>query len=169
MLFSAMPQMGTKAPTVNATRPPLSITAAALVLLAGSLVTFLGSTWYLRKAYAGSMSQFLLYAHSFSIALLDLLAILLVVFGLLGIVTSIGLLYLQEPARKAAIFLSTAPISVVVFALFLLLTENSQHGAESMNAAFGFIVCGVVFVPLLPLSIWWLALFTRDKVRSQFR
>ncbi len=94
-------------PTANATRPPLSIAAAALILLVGSLVTFLGSIWYLRKAYAGSMSQFLLYAHSFSIALLDLLAILLVVFGLLGIVTSIGLLYLREPARKAAIFLST--------------------------------------------------------------
>src|SRR5271157_5333646 len=118
----------------NSTRPSSSISTAAVVLLLGSLGMCYASAWYLKKAYAGSMSQFLLYAHSFAIAIVDLLAILLLVFSLLGIVTSIGLFSLREPARKAAIFLSTFPLGLVVFVLFLLLTENSHHGAESMNA-----------------------------------
>jgi hypothetical protein len=153
----------------NATRPSLSVTAAALVLLTWSLLTFLGSMWFLKKAYAGSMSQFLLYAHSLSTATLDFIAILQIVFGLLGIVTSIGLLYLQERARKAAIVLSIVPVSVIVLALFLFLAASTKNGAESLMAGFGFIVCGVVLVILLPLSIWWFALFSRDKVQSQFR
>jgi hypothetical protein len=154
----------------NATRPSLSITTAVIVLLTGSFAMFLGSMWYLKTAYAGSMSQFMLYAHtSPSIAILDSLAILQIVFGLLGIVTSIGLLYLRERARKAAIFLSTSPMILVVFALLIFLAGGNGHGAESMNAGLGFVVCGVELVILLPLSIWWLVLFTRDKVRSQFR
>ena len=154
----------------NVTRPSLSITAAALALLAGSLATFLGSMWYLKKAYAGSMSQFRVYAHSSpSIALLDWVAILQIVFSLLGVAASIGLLYLREPARKAAIFLSIVPIAVVVFALLIFLGGGNGHGAESLNAGLGLVVCGVEFVILLPPSIWWLVLFTREKVRSQFR
>jgi heme/copper-type cytochrome/quinol oxidase subunit 4 len=154
---------------MNLTRPSPSITAAALVLLTWSLVTLLGSMWFLKKAYAGSMSQFLLYAHSPSTATLDFLAILQLVFGFLGIAASIGLLYLQERARKATIFLSTCPVMVIVLALFLFFAASHENGAESLMAADGFIFCGVVLVILLPLSIWWLALFTRDKMRSQFR
>jgi hypothetical protein len=116
----------------NATRPSFSITAAVLVLLTWSLVTFLGSMWFLKKAYAGSMSQFLLYAHSLSTATLDFLAILQIAFSLLGIVTSIGLLYLQERARKTVIFLSTVPVIVVVFAVFLFLAASFENGVESL-------------------------------------
>jgi heme/copper-type cytochrome/quinol oxidase subunit 4 len=153
----------------NSTRPSLSVSAAALVLLTWSLVTFLGSMWFLKKAYAGSMSQFLLYAHSLSTATLDFIAILQIVFGLSGVVTSIGLLYLQERARRAAIVLSIVPVSIIVVALFLFLAASTANGAESLMAGFGFMFSGIVLVILLPLSIWWFTLFNRDKVRSQFR
>jgi hypothetical protein len=116
------------------------------------------------------MSQFRLYAHSSpSIAILDSVAILQIVFSLSGMAASIGLLYLREPARKATIFLSIVPITLVVCALLIFLGGGNGNGAESLNAGFGLLICGVEFVILLPPSIWWLVLFTREKVRSQFR
>jgi len=90
-----------------------------------------------------------------------------IAFSLLGIITSIGLLHLREPARKAAIFLSTVSLLILVLGLsFLLAVARSTH-----NPLFGaaFLLYGALFVILIPISIWWLVLLRRESVRSQFR
>ena len=147
-----------------------SIIAAAVVLLLGSLAIFLGATWYVRAIYkhAGSMNQVLLYAHDASTAIFYLLTTVEIVFGLLGMVTSIGLLRLHETARIAALFLSMVQILVVVFGLLLFAGTDQSHGGAALNAAWGIIVYGCFLVVLLPPSIWWFVLLTRHKVRSQF-
>jgi len=152
-------------------RPSASIIAAAVALLLASSGIVIWSVWYLRAIYrhAGSIQQVLLYAHSPSAAAFDFLTIPQIAFGLLGIIASIGLLRLRERARKLAVFLSIAPIIGVVFALLFFLSESQvPHGAESLNAGLGFMLYAGFLVIFLPLSIWWLALLTREKVRSQF-
>jgi O-antigen/teichoic acid export membrane protein len=89
------------------------------------------------------------------------------VFGSLGIVTSIGLLRMHEAARKAAIFLATAPLCILVLALFVLLAAaRSTHG---LVFAAAFLAFGALLLILIPISTWWLVVLRRDSVRSQFR
>jgi hypothetical protein len=148
-----------------------SVIAAAVGLLLWSAMIFLGGTWYIVRLYKqiGSINQILLYAHDSSTAIFYLLAIAQISFGLAGIVTSIGLLNLRERARSAAIFLSTVPIAVVGFALLIFAGGGNGHGGAALTAAYGLIVYGCFFVILLPLSIWWFVLFSREGVRAQFR
>ena len=156
----------------TASRPSASIIAAAVALLLASSGIVFWSVWYLRWVYrhAGSFRQIWLYAQAPSAAMFDLLTIPQIAFGLLGIIASIGLLRLRERARKVAVFLSIAPIIGVLFALLFFLSESHvPHGAESLNAGLGFLLYAGFLVILLPLSIWWLVLFTRDKVRRQFQ
>jgi len=114
------------------------------------------------------MTQVLLYAHLPGVAILDILTILQVGFSLLGILTSVGLLRLRERARIAAIFLSTVPVLVVVFGLFLFVATNQPHGPASIAAGLGIVMYGAFLAILLPVSIWWLVVLTRDEARSHF-
>jgi hypothetical protein len=147
-----------------------SIIAAAVGLLLWSVMIFVGGTWYVVRLYKqiGSINQILLYAHDSSTAIFFLLVMVQIGFGLAGSVTSIGLLNLQERARSRAVFLSTAPVLLVAFALLIFAGGGNGRGAASMTALYAFIVCGCFFLILLPLSIWWFVLFTRGRTRSQF-
>lgn len=90
-----------------------------------------------------------------------------VVFSLLGIVTSIGLLRLHEAARKFAIFFATVPLLILFLAsLFLLAAARSTH---NHFFAAGVLIFSALFVVLIPISIWWLVVLRRDGVRSRFR
>ena len=101
-------------------------------------------------------------------------AVLPLCFSLLGVATSAGLLGLREWARKMAIFNSVAPVTVC--GLLLLLRPNAifppDAGAKYAILAvgdLGIIVYAYMFMILIPVSVWWLVLFTRESVRSQFR
>jgi hypothetical protein len=153
----------------NRGRPSAPIVVAAVALLIGSLAMFCWSVWYLTKAYAGSMSQFLLYAKAPPTAILDLLTISQVLCSLLGIVTSIGLLGLREWARKAVIFLSTVPVGGVVLGLLFFGAAGQANGAASLYAGVGILMYGVLLVILLGPSIWWFVLFRKETVRSLFQ
>jgi hypothetical protein len=153
----------------NRRLPSASIVAAAVTLLIGSLGIFCWSVWYLKKAYAGSMSQFLLYAKAQPIAILDLLTISQVLCSLLGISASIGLLRLQEWARKAVLFLSTVPVAGVVLGLLLFGAAGQANGAAAIYAGYGIVMYGSFLVILLGPSIWWFVLFRKETVRSQFQ
>jgi hypothetical protein len=134
-------------------RAPVSIIAIATGLLIGSVLIISGSIWLL---FVRPDFLFLLPVFVIQIA-----------FSLLGIITAIGLLHLHEPARKAAIFLSTVPLIVLFFALlFLLAAARSTH---NLVFAAAFLIYGALFVILIPISIWWLVLLRRESVRSQFR
>ena len=135
-------------------RAPASIVAVATVLLIGCVLVPAGSfyLWFVNPAF-----------------LYFLLPIIVIEFALslLGIVTSIGLLLLREPARKAAIFLSAVPILVLIFALVILV--GASRSTHNLVVAIPVLICGALFVILLPLSVWWLVLLHRDSVRFQFR
>lgn len=94
--------------------------------------------------------------------------------GLLGMASSIGLLCMREWARKGTIFLATVPVSVCV--LLVILRPRALFPPDPGNGAllvFGGGVYLVLFVYLLivliPISIWFRKVLTRESVRSQFR
>ena len=95
-------------------------------------------------------------------------------FSLLGVATSVGLFGLREWARKLAIFLSVAPVTIC--GLLLLLRPDAIFEPEAglkyailTVGDLGIVVYAYMFTILIPVSVWWLFLFTRQSVRSQFR
>jgi len=100
-------------------------------------------------------------------------AVLPFCFSLLGVATSAGLFGMREWARKMAIFLSVAPVTIC--GLLLLLHPDAifppDVGAKYAILAvgdLGIVVYACMFVILIPVSVWWLILFTRKSVYSQF-
>jgi hypothetical protein len=153
-------------------KPPGKISTAAAVLILGS-----GAILYL----SGFLLVDEIHNYPYTKRLLDSIGdvffvILPIIFALFGVVTSIGLLRLREWARNAAIFLSTVP--VVSCALLVLLRpkwvfppakSNEQYAILTIGTGFGYDLYVILLVALIPLSIWWLILFTREGIRSQFR
>ena len=80
-------------------------------------------------------------------------------FSLVAIVTSIGLLRLREWARRATLYLATLPVSGC--ALFLILHQQEPYDVPLFVGKASLAI-------LIPISIWWWVLFTRNTVRSQF-
>jgi hypothetical protein len=87
-------------------------------------------------------------------------------FGLFGIVASIGLLRLREWARRITLLLSI--ISVSGCALLIILRPPSVFPL-AIGGGLYFLAFELLLVILIPISIWWLILLTRESVRSQFR
>jgi hypothetical protein len=99
-------------------------------------------------------------------------AVLPFCFSLLGVIASVGLFGLREWARKTAIFLSVAPVTIC--GLLFLLQPNAifQPDAGIKYAILtvgdlGIVVYVCMFVALIPVSVWWLIRFTRESVRSE--
>jgi hypothetical protein len=95
-------------------------------------------------------------------------------FSLLGVTTSVGLFGLREWARKMAIFLSVAPVTIC--GLLLLLHRDAivprdvgLKYAILAVGSMGIAVYAYMFMILISVSVRWLLLFTRDSVRYQFR
>jgi hypothetical protein len=100
--------------------------------------------------------------------------ILPMLFGLLGIVCACGLFGLREWARKGTLFLATVPVLVcVLLVLFHPSAVFPPDPGQGAILAFGGGVYLALFVFLLivliPVSIWWQVLLTRESVRSQFQ
>ena len=101
-------------------------------------------------------------------------AVLPFCFSLLGVATSAGLLGLREWARKMAIFLSVG--AVTICGLLLLLRPDAIFPPD-VGATYAILVVGdlgivayaCMFMILVPVSVWWLFLFTRESVCSRFR
>ena len=101
-------------------------------------------------------------------------AVLPLCFSLIGVASSAGLFVLREWARKMAIFLSVAPVTIC--GLLLLLRPDAifppDVGSKYAILAvgdLGIVMYAFMFTILIPVSAWWLFLFTRESVRSQFR
>jgi hypothetical protein len=124
-----------------------------VILLIGSVLIPAGSLW--------------LFSVNPSLLFLRPLAVIPAIFSLLGILVSIGLLRLQEPARKAAIFLLTVPLLLLVFALLVFLA--AARSTHNVLFAGPVLIFGGLFVILLPINICCLVLQGRNRVRSQFR
>jgi len=74
-----------------------------------------------------------------------------VVFGLLAVATSIGLMFLQEWARKATIFLATAP--ALGCALLLILRPPSILPSAEPNEQHALMTVGSGLVPAIFLYL----------------
>jgi hypothetical protein len=146
---------------------------AAAVLLIGSVLILLATVWIFTDAAesyrdAGQPLSGMVNARLVAYVVLPLC------FSLLGVITSVGLFGMREWAWKTAIFLSVAPVTTC--GLLLLLRPDAifppDVGSKYAILAvgdFGIVVYICMFVALIPVSVWWLVLFTRKSVRSQFR
>jgi hypothetical protein len=99
-----------------------------------------------------------------------------VLFGLLAVATSIGLAFLQEWARKATIFLATAPALGCVLLLILRPPSIMPRAEPDEQQALMTVGSGLLpaiflclLVILIPIGVWWLVLFTRPSVKAQFQ
>jgi hypothetical protein len=138
----------------------------------GSVLILLATVWMFTDAVesyriAGQPLSGILNARLFAYAVLPFC------FSLLGVATSAGLFGMREWARKMAIFLSVAPVTIC--GLLLLLHPDAifppDVGAKYAILAvgdLGIVVYACMFVILIPVSVWWLILFTRKSVCSQF-
>lgn len=154
-------------------RAPPSVAGAAVVLLTGSVIAFLGCLLMFGNAVesyrlAGQVLSGLVNARLFAFFILP------VSFALLGIVASVGLFGMRQWARKVAIFLSVAP--VVSCALLVGFRPEAVFPSDTGSkyailtiGSMGIVMYTFMLVILTPLSAWWLILFTRESVRSQFR
>jgi hypothetical protein len=144
---------------------------AAIVLLAGSVLILLATVWMFTDAaesyrVAGQPLSGMVNARLVAYLVFPLC------FSLLGVVTSVGLFGLREWARKLAIFLSVAPVTTC--GLLVLLQPVAIFPPDVKYAILavgdmGIVVYASMLTILIPVSVWWLILFTRESVRSQFR
>jgi hypothetical protein len=151
-------------------KPSAALVAIAVVLLLGSLVILSASFWVLHSMNQrfSSWNQFRMSISTFVNAVFFWLTLLQIAFSLIGIITSIGLLQLRERARKAAVFLSTVPAAILAFTVLTFAGATSETGRGGLVAGYALLLYGAVFLIVLPVSIWWLVVLTRDRVKSQF-
>ena len=158
----SMHQESSSVQELDAHGPPSSIIAVAAVQFLGSLpflylcgIPLWGAVWVTHEI-ANSPILIVVLGLPF-------------LFSLMAVVTSIGLLRLREWARRMTLYLATLP--VFGCALFLILYHPPQdvYGAPFAVRDISHLVGKVLLAILIPVSIWWWVLFTRNKVRSQFR
>lgn len=161
---------------------PPSVTAAALVEFFGSALALLVSAVFLLSEIdryqvskklvrvLGTASSF----HFFNPAFYVVYVIFPTSVGLLGLVCAFGLSGLREWARKGTLFLARIPALIcLLLVLFRPSTVFPPDPGQGALLAFGGGVYLAIFVCLLavliPISIWWQILFTRQRVAALFR
>jgi len=156
-------------------KPSISIVVATVVLTLGCLVIMLAAGWFLTGVVSGYLKLGIPFPHFLSASGLFVI-VLPISCSLLGLVTAVGLMRLRDWARKVAIFLSTVPVlscALLVLSqppsIFPPPKSSEQYAILTIGPGLGLLFYEYLLVILIPLSIWWLVLFTRKSVRSQFR
>ena len=173
---------------------PPSVTAAALVEFCGSALALLvsalfllseiarvGFAWQFPRTdrYQGSKKLARVWGpgsayHFLNPAFYLVYIIFPISVGLLGIVCAFGLPELRAWARKGTLFLARAPVLIcLLLVLFRPSTVFPPDPDKEALLAFGGAIYWAIFVCLLavliPISIWWQILFTRQRVAAIFR
>jgi hypothetical protein len=161
---------------------PTSVRAAAIVEFLGSIFSLLVSLvflWSEIDRYQGSKQLVRIYGpasvfHFYNPAFYIVYMLLPLLFGGLGIVCACGLFGLREWARKGTLFLATVPVLVcVLLVLFHLSGVFPPDPGQGAILAFGGGVYLALFayllVFLIPVSIWWQILLTRERIVGHFR
>ena len=163
--------------------PGSVVAVAAIQILGSALAAFLSGAmlWSEIQIYFLVKRSLETYGSSAHIRFefLDPLVYLTYIFfplaiGLLGMGSSMGLLCMREWARKTTIFLATVPVSVCVLLVILrprtLFPPDPGQGAM---LAFGggvyLVLLMYLLIVLIPISIWFYKVLTRESIRSQFR
>jgi len=97
-------------------------------------------------------------------------------FGLMSLAAGVGVFRSREWGRRFALFVSTVPI--LCCAILVLLYPRwvfSRPGPYGDQYALLTVGSGIIYgiyvytlLLLVPISAWWLAIFTRPRVISQF-
>jgi len=140
--------------------PPPSIVAVAVVQFLGSLpflyvcgTTLWGAVWVTHELAKSPM--------------LIVVLGLPILFSLMAVVTSIGS-YDSESGQEERLYLRLFPVSGCAFFL-ILYHPRDVYGAPFAVRGISHLVGKILLAILIPVSIWWWVLFTRNTVRSQFR
>ncbi|HEY6267819.1 MAG TPA: hypothetical protein VIX11_05945 [Candidatus Acidoferrum sp.] len=160
----------------------MSVMAVAVVEFLGSVLALLVSLLFLQsdiELYRMSEKFVHIYGPASAFHFLDpafyiVYMILPMLFGLLGIVCACGLLGLREWARKGTLFLATVPVLVcMLLVLFhpgaVFPPDPGQGAILALGGGVYLVLFVCLLVVLIPVSIWWQILLTRESVRSQFR
>jgi len=149
-----------------------AIVAAAAVQLVGSLAVLAPSGLFLTDEILLRQMSPRNYQFLHPAVYVFLIAIPLC-FGLFGVTTSIGLLRRREWARKATLFLATVPVVgcvlLVAFHAPSVFPPEPGQGAILVIGDVYLLAYKFLLAVLIPISIWWWILFTREGVRAQFR
>ena len=152
----------------------IGVTVIAVLSLLGSVLTLLMGVlmgWVMFRAPVASPDQYP-GSPAFFKAMLFAGVLIYVVPAIWGICTSIGLFRLRDWAR----------ISIIAFAVLLILTggfgilmslviplPTPSHLPSDRSIEVGVrLSMGLFSAALLGLGIWWVAFFSRKKVRQQF-
>jgi len=99
------------------------------------------------------------------------IAVIPPMLALLGLQTGLGLLRLLPWSRKSALL--WAAISLLCCAVLMvrypyeIFTIDNEHFRGDLAITAQFFVQAMLIL-LVPTSIWWLILFTRESVKKQF-
>lgn len=144
----------------------LSLIGSLLTLLMGFLMTIL-SIFAPRFAQKDPSLNPQLFRATFLLA-----ALVYILPGVWGIVTSIGLLRLKEWARISMIVFSVLLILMSSFGgligMLMPLPQNPSHPMDPASLTGLRIFMGVFSLALLSLGTWWLVFLNRGKVKEQF-
>ena len=149
-------------------RPSLSIRAAAAVQFFGSLLF----VWICGTAWLDTIRL-----HDFSKPIVLILVFGVPgCFGLLGLVTSIGLLRLREWARQLTLFLATVPVlgcALMILArpasIFPAAGSDEHDALMTVGSGFILVIYLYLLAFLIVISAWWLVLFTRTRIKERFQ
>jgi hypothetical protein len=147
-----------------------AVTAAASIALTGSTAALLIWGWLvyslsqLRNARGESALSILSF---FIVSVLGVPPVLAV----LGLQTGIGLFRLQAWARKSAMVWAGTSLTfcllLVVRYPYEIFAVQNEHFVGELAMIKQFLAQSTLIL-LIPTSVWWLILFTRESVKAQF-
>ena len=152
----------------------IGVTVIAVLALLGSVLTFLMGIlmgWVMFRAPSGNPPQFP-GSPAFFKAMIFMVSLMYVIPAIWGICTSIGLFRLKDWARISMIVFAVLLILMggfgILMSLVIPLPAPSNLPSDRSIEVGVRLSMGVFSGALLSLGIWWVAFFSRKKVRQQF-
>ena len=145
-------------------KPSASIAAVAAVQFAVSLVVWFpfGLLLYDEiQRHRGPRGPSIAYQPQRPLYYVVLIGVPLCI-SLVGVITAIGLLRLQNWARRTCLILATLPVSGCA-----VLAIIDPPRANSLDIS-PYVIRLLIMI-LIPVNLWWWILFTRPSVKAQFQ
>ena len=150
-------------------KAPASVTAAGIVAIVGSLLVLFGGL----MGFLGLQISPATNGRRLSPAVMTMAESMLgciIVLGVLGIATGVGLFRLRNWARISTLIWSgiTVVFCVLVIGLLAITPFPTQPNA-AMNPGVVRVLGQIFYAVPLAIGIWWLILFNSKSVAAQFR
>lgn len=153
-------------------KPPASVTAAGIVAIIGSVLTLLGSCLVVLAILVTPTSQTGPQLPSFARNLTVGAIAFFIGLAIFGIFTGVGVLRLKNWARISALVWSGITAAICGFSLafltFIPLPTPAGSPMPGGIMTFVRVTTGLFYAVPLGIAIWWLILFNRQGITSQF-